>query len=69
MGAAKMKQANVFTKKKSGRNISPKGYLDLWNSGFFTLHVIECDEIVIEFKFWCEFERVSGMGRPPIPNY
>jgi hypothetical protein len=23
---------------------------------------LKCDEIVIEFKFWCEFERGSGMG-------
>jgi hypothetical protein len=29
---------------------------------------LKCDEIVIEFKFWCEFERASGMGRPPIPD-
>jgi hypothetical protein len=46
--------------------------LDRWNSGFLTPHVkksgLKCDEIVIEFKFWCEFERGSGMGGNSIPG-
>jgi hypothetical protein len=62
----------TFFPGESGRNIYPGGHLDLWNSGFWPSMLkksgLKCDEIVIEFKFWCEFKRGSGMGGNPVPD-
>ena len=38
-GGGENETGERVNQKKSGRNISPEGYLDLWNSAFLALHV------------------------------
>ena len=65
-GGGENETGERVNQKKSGRNISPEGRLDLWNSAFWPSMLkksgLKCDEIVIEFKFWCEFERGGSKG-------